>query len=153
MNRRMGAARAPVSFLRDIDAHARLLHALPLFVIAEPVVHERLNARHPDRTGGLGFLNASPFAFVPILVAETSLVSALIAERIWHQGATLPQFRLEILAVVIFLMLLVLLPQMFCAFQLERAWRTGAAEYGVLGSHYVDSFRRKWLCAHPHTRE
>jgi len=46
--------------------------------------------------------------------------------------------------VVIFLMLLVLLPQMFCAFQLERAWRTGAAEYGVLGSHYVDSFRRKW---------
>jgi hypothetical protein len=113
----------------------------------------RLNALHPDRTGGLGFLNASPFAFVPILVAETSLLSALIAERIWHEGATLPQFKFEILAVVAFLMLLVLLPQMFFTFQLERAWRFGAADYGVLGSHYVEGFRRKWLCAHPHTRE
>jgi hypothetical protein len=40
----------------------------------------RLNALHPDRTGGLGFLNNSVFAFVPVLVAETSLLSALIAE-------------------------------------------------------------------------
>jgi hypothetical protein len=36
---------------------------------------------------------------------------------------------------------------------LERAWRIGAAEYGVLGSHYVEGFRRKWLHPHPHTRE
>ena len=113
----------------------------------------RLNALHPDRTGGLGFLNASPFAFVPILIAETSLVSALVAERIWHEGATLPQFKFEILAVVVFLMLLVLLPQVFFTFQLERAWRLGAADYGVLASNYVDGFRRKWLGAHPHTRE
>ena len=96
---------------------------------------------------------ASAFAFVPILVANTSLLSALIAERIWHEGATLPAFKFEILAIVAFLMMLVLLPQMFFAFQLERAWRTGAAEYGVLGSHYVDTFPRKWLGAHPHTRE
>ena len=113
----------------------------------------RLNALHPDRTGGLGFLNTSIFAFAPILVAETSLLSAMIAQRIWHQGATLPQFKIEILTMVVFLMLLVLLPQMFFAIQLERAWRTGAAEYGVLGSHYVEGFRRKWLSAQPQTRE
>jgi hypothetical protein len=113
----------------------------------------RLNALHPDRTGGLGFLNTSVFAFAPILLAETSLLSAMIAQRIWHQGATLPQFKIEILTVVVFLMLLVLLPQMFFAIQLERAWRTGAAEYGVLGSHYVEGFRRKWLSAQPQTRE
>ena len=113
----------------------------------------RLNALHPDRMGGLGFLNASPFAFVPVLVADTSLLSALIAERVWHEGATLPEFKFEILAIVAFLMLLVLLPQMFFAFQLERARRVGAADYGVLGSHYVDGFRRKWLSANPNTRE
>jgi hypothetical protein len=113
----------------------------------------RLNALHPDRTGGLGFLNTSVFAFVPILVAETSLLSAMIAQRIWHQGATLPQFKTEILAAIVFLMLLVLLPQIFFTPQLERAWRAGAGEYGVLGSHYVNGFRRKWLRAHPYTRE
>jgi hypothetical protein len=113
----------------------------------------RLNALHPDRTGGLGFLSNSVFAFVPVLVAETSLLSALIAERIWHGGATLPQFQLDILAIVAFLMLLVLLPQTFFTIQLERAWRIGVAEYGVFGSEYVDQFRQKWLCARPHTRE
>jgi hypothetical protein len=113
----------------------------------------RLNALHPDRMGGLGFLNNSVFAFLPVLVAQTSLLAAQIAERIWHEGATLPQFKFEILAIVVFLMLLVLLPQTFFTIQLERAWRTGAGEYGVLGSHYVDAFRRKWLGGHPHTRE
>jgi hypothetical protein len=113
----------------------------------------RLSALHPDRTGGLGFLNTSVFAFVPILVAEASLLSAMIAQRIWHEGATLPQFKVEILAAVGFLLLLVLLPQTFFVVQLERAWRAGGGEYGVLGSHYVNGFRRKWLGVHPHTHE
>jgi hypothetical protein len=113
----------------------------------------RLNALHPDRTGGLGFLNTSVFAFVPILVAETSLLSAMIAQRIWHEGATLPQFKIEILGAVGFLMLLVLLPQTFFIPQLERTWRAGGGEYGIFGSRYVNNFRRKWLCAHPHTHE
>jgi len=112
-----------------------------------------LNALHPDRTGGLGFLNTSVFAFAPILVANTSLLSAMIAQRIWHQGATLPQFKIELCGFVILLLLLVLLPQTFFVVQLERAWRTGAGEYGMLGSRYVDAFRQKWLGAHPPTRE
>src|SRR4030095_13231978 len=36
------AAHATVSFFGDIDAHARLLIALPLLIIAEPIVHDRL---------------------------------------------------------------------------------------------------------------
>jgi hypothetical protein len=113
----------------------------------------RLNALHPDRTGGLGFLNTSVFAFAPILVAITSLLSAMIAQRIWHEGATLPQFKSEIFGVVVLLLLLVLLPQTFFAIQLERTWRLGSGEYGVLGSRYVEAFRRKWLGDHPRTRE
>ena len=113
----------------------------------------RLNALHPDRTGGLGFLNTSVFAFAPFLLANTSLLSAMVAQRIWHEGATLPQFKMEILGVVVALMLLVLLPQTFFAIQLERAWRTGGGEYGILGARYVEGFRRKWLSTQPHTRE
>lgn len=113
----------------------------------------RLNALHPDRTGGLGFLNTSVFAFAPFLLANTSLLSAMVAQRIWHEGAALPQFKMEILGVVVGLMLLVLLPQTFFAIQLERTWRTGGGEYGILGARYVEGFRRKWLSNQPHTRE
>jgi hypothetical protein len=113
----------------------------------------RLNALHPDRTGGLGFLNTSTFAFAPILLANSSLLSGMVAQRIWHEGAALPQFKMEILGVLVVLMLLVLLPQMFFAIQLERTWRTGGGEYGILGARYVEGFRRKWLSTHSHTRE
>jgi hypothetical protein len=113
----------------------------------------RLNALHPDRTGGLGFLNTSVFAFAPILVAITSLLSAMIAQRIWHEGATLPQFKIEIFGVVVLLLLLVLLPQTFFAIQLEHTWRFGSGEYGILGSRYVEAFRQKWLGDHAQTRE
>ena len=113
----------------------------------------RLNALHPDRTGGLGFLSTSVFAFAPILVAITSLLSGMVAQRIWHDAATLPQFKMEILGVVVALMVLVFLPHMFFAIQLERTWRTGAGEYGALGCRYVEGFRRKWLSPHTYTRD
>jgi hypothetical protein len=109
----------------------------------------RVNALHPDRAGGLGFLSTSVLAFVPFLVAQTTVLSALIAGRIWHEGATLPQFKGEILVALGFLTLLVVVPHCFFTLQLERARRTSAGEYGVLGSRYVEAFRRKWLGGHP----
>jgi hypothetical protein len=109
----------------------------------------RVNALHPDRAGGLGFLSTSVLAFVPFLVAQTTVLSALIAGRIWHEGATLPQFKAEILVALAFLVLLVVAPHSFFTVQLERARRTGAGEYGALGSRYVEAFRRKWLGGHP----
>jgi hypothetical protein len=104
-----------------------------------------LNLFHPDRAGGLGFLSGSVFGFAPILVAQTSLLAAFIADRIWNAGATLPGFKLEIAGVVAFLMLLVLIPLCFFVMHLHQAGRTAHHEYGVLASHYVDDFRRKWV--------
>jgi hypothetical protein len=105
----------------------------------------RLNALHPDRAAGLGFLGNSVFAFAPVLLAQTVLLSAVIMSRIWHQGAVLPDFKLEILGIVVFLLILALLPLTFFALQLARARRAGRREYGALGSRYVETFRQKWL--------
>ncbi len=113
----------------------------------------RLDALHPDRMGGLGFLDPSVFAFLPVLVAQTVLLAAVIAERIWNEGAKLPQFQLEALTVVVCLVVIVVLPQAFFAAQLERAWRAGLAHYGAFGSRYVTEFRRKWLSARIPTEE
>ena len=133
--------------------YARLLIVWYRFLWLVARIPLRLNALHPDRTAGLGFLHASVFAFVPLLAAQSTLMSAFVAGRIWHEGATLPQFRMELVATVGVLMLLVLLPQTFFAIQLERAWRTGIGEYGVLGSRYVERFRQKWLGTHPLAHE
>jgi len=105
----------------------------------------RLNSLHPDRTGGLGFLGHGILAFAPVLLAQTILFSAVVAGRIWREGATLPQFQLDILAIVACLMMIVMLPNAFFAMQLERAWHAGLREFGDLGSRYVEGFRQKWI--------
>jgi hypothetical protein len=108
----------------------------------------RLNALHPDRAGGLGFLSTSTFALQPFLLAHTVALSGFLGSKIWHESATLPQFKLEIVAWIGFLMLLVLTPLLFFVIQLGNAKRAGLREYGVVASRYVTEFRRKWIEGH-----
>jgi hypothetical protein len=105
----------------------------------------RLFPTHPDRAGGLGFLADSPLAFAPLLLAQSVLLSGVIAERILLQGASLPDFKAEIIGTAVILLLLVLCPLFFFAGQLNRVRRRGIQEYGALASRYVADFDRKWL--------
>lgn len=108
----------------------------------------RLNALHPDRAGGLGFLSTSTYAFQPFLLAHTVALSGFLGSKIWHEGAALPQFKLEIVAWLGFLMLLVLTPLVFFVIQLGDARRAGLREYRIVASRYVAEFRRKWIEGH-----
>jgi hypothetical protein len=105
----------------------------------------QLNLYHPDHAAGLGFLAGSVLAFSPVLLAQTTLFSGAIADRILHTGVRLVDFKLEIAAAIVFLMLVVLAPLAFFAVQLARAQRVGRREFGILSSKYVDDFRDKWI--------
>jgi hypothetical protein len=100
---------------------------------------------HPDHAGGLGFLGASAAAFLPLLLAQGALLSGMIANRIFYQGATLLAFKPEIVAVIVFLLLIVLGPLCVFVSRLAQAKRKGAMEYGALASRYVQEFDEKWL--------
>jgi hypothetical protein len=105
----------------------------------------RLNTLHPDRAGGLGFLSESVFAFAPVLLAHTVVLSGGIGNRIWHEGAKLASFQLEIVATILLLGFIVLLPLTFFSSQLIYAKRTAIREYGGVASGYVREFREKWI--------
>jgi hypothetical protein len=105
----------------------------------------QLNALHPDHAGGLEFLNLSVDAITAVLMAQTIFFSGLIANQIWHEGATLPEFKIFIGGALGFLMLIALLPLAFFAFQMAEAKRAGLREYGVLAAQYASEFRQKWL--------
>jgi hypothetical protein len=103
----------------------------------------QLNALHPDRAGGLGFLSGMAFAFQPVLLAHTIGLSGFVGAKIWHEGATLPQFKLELVAWMLILLLMVLAPLFFFVIQLSTAKRRGLRQYGALASRYVTDFRCK----------
>ncbi len=105
----------------------------------------KLVPTHPDRVGGLGFLNVIVHAFAPLLLAHGVLFAGLIADRIFFDGAKLTQFTVEIIGVVGMLVFLVLCPLMVFAGQLARAKRAGLREYGVLAQRYTREFDAKWI--------
>jgi hypothetical protein len=108
-------------------------------------VELRLVPTHPDRAGGLGFLSNTVYAFMPFLMAHGALLAGNLANRIFHLGAALPQFKTEILVLVLLVLCLVLGPLLVFAPQLAEAKRTGLREYGTLAGRYVREFDAKWL--------
>jgi hypothetical protein len=104
-----------------------------------------LSPSNPDRAGGLGFLGTSTAAFAPFLVAQSALVSAMVAIRILREGAELQDFKLELGGFVAFALLQALGPLMVFAPNLLAAKRRGLREYGLLANRYVKEFDRKWI--------
>ncbi len=100
---------------------------------------------HPDRVGGLGFLSNIVYSFALLAVAHGALLAGNLANRIFYLGAALPEYKVEIVVVVIFLLCLVLGPLLLFAPQLAQAKRVGNREYGTLAERYVREFDAKWL--------
>jgi hypothetical protein len=104
-----------------------------------------ISAMHGDRAGGLGFLNGTVYAFVPLLMAHGALLAGIVANRIFYAGATLMDARIEIAVVVVYLLVLVLLPLTVFAPQVNEAKRRASRIYGRLAQRYVREFESKWL--------
>ena len=100
---------------------------------------------HPDCAGGLGFLTGTAHALTPLLVAQSALLAGLIANRIFYEQATLASFKIEIIAIVAFLLVQALGPLVVFAPALMACQRLGNREYGVLASRYALDFHQKWI--------
>jgi hypothetical protein len=105
----------------------------------------RLTPTHPDRAGGLGFLGAGAHAFVPVILAQSVVLSAVIGSRILFQGKALIDFKYEIAAFVVLQLLLVLGPPCVFMKRLLELKRQGRREYGVLAARYTSEFHEKWI--------
>jgi hypothetical protein len=101
---------------------------------------------HPDRCCGLGFLGNVTAAFAPLLMAHSGLIAGFVANRILHEGATLPDYKFELAGMAVLLLAIVLGP--LCVFvpRLNRARLAGLRTYGRLASEYVVGFAGKWTC-------
>jgi hypothetical protein len=105
----------------------------------------RLVPTHPDRAAGLGFLAGTVVAFAPLLMAHGALLAGNLANRIFFEGKQLPDFKVEIAIVPVFLLIFVLGPLLLFVPWLAAARRVGLREYGVLAQRYVRAFDDKWL--------
>jgi hypothetical protein len=113
----------------------------------------RLVPTHPDRVGGLRFLALATSGFAPLAVAHGALVSAWIANRILQHGAALVDFKVIIIAVAVWMLLLFLGPFLLFSPKLARTRREGERDYGPLAQRYAHEFDAKWVHSDPPSRE
>jgi hypothetical protein len=109
----------------------------------------KLEATHPDGTAGLLFLARSGRAYRVVLLALGTILSGMIANRIFFAGAKLLEFKVEIVGTVAVFLLLVLGPLFVFYPQLRAARRQGMIDYGTLGQAYAREFNRKWMQGAP----
>lgn len=105
----------------------------------------QLNSLHPDRAGGLSFLTNTVAAFAPLVFAHTLLLAGMIINRIWHDSATLLDFKIDMLGIIGLLLALVFIPLAFFIMPMAQAKRVGTNNYGIMASNFVNLFRIKWL--------
>jgi hypothetical protein len=108
-------------------------------------LHLHLVPTHPDRAAGLSFLGKGTYAFAPVLFAQGALLAGVIATRVLTGGQTLLDFKLEVIGLVAFFLLVLLVPLTVFTPALARAKVVGLAQYGKLASDYVSAFEGKWI--------
>lgn len=109
----------------------------------------RLMPAHPDRSGGLGFLQDSVIGFVPLVLAQAVIASGFVASRVLFDGRSVLDFRIEAITLAVFLMVLVLLPLCLFGMRLVQTRLAALNDYGALASSYVRKFELKWLAGEP----
>ncbi|QDH70440.1 hypothetical protein FKV23_10365 [Lysobacter alkalisoli] len=108
-----------------------------------------LKALHPDRAGGLGFLGDSVFAFAPLLVAQSVLLSGIVFSRVLTGTGTATEFQGEIALLVTFLVAQIIGPLLFFTSGLGQARRRAMHEFGMLATAYARDFERRWMQGAP----
>lgn len=104
-----------------------------------------LNALHPDRAGGIGFLGGSMYAFLPILFAQSVVVSGIVFTRVLNGSHVLTDFVGEIAVLAVLLVAQIIAPLLFFTPLLIDARTAAMAKLGRLAMTYARAFGHKWL--------
>src|SRR4051794_9759325 len=100
---------------------------------------------HPDRLGGLGFINVYQKAYWPLSVALGLVMGGAMANAFVHAGISPLRFQVEASFLILTLFVLVAAPLLPLYGPLRRAKKRGLNEYGHLAARVGRTFERVWV--------
>jgi hypothetical protein len=100
---------------------------------------------HPDRTGGIAFVEKVPGAFAMVTFAMSAVIASRWAHEIQYHDATLQSFKLPAAAFVILWTLLALLPLLALAPALIAARARAIPAYSALVGEQGRLIHRRWI--------
>jgi hypothetical protein len=100
---------------------------------------------HPDRLGGLGFVEKLPIAFAPLGFALSAMLASRWAHEIVHHQKTLAAFKLPAAMFIVAWSLLLLAPFVPLAPILHKARRAALPSYAAMVAEQGRLVRRRWI--------
>ncbi|HTZ41074.1 MAG TPA: hypothetical protein VMB77_13005 [Syntrophales bacterium] len=109
----------------------------------------RLVPTHPDRAGGLGFLEVVHMEFTPLVLAISATQAASLAQEIALGRITFDSVYPGVALILLLDAVLFVGPLLIVFRKLWSAKVKGLSDYSALAERYVNEFDRKWLGAGP----
>jgi hypothetical protein len=104
---------------------------------------------HPDRAGGIGFLESLPVAFAPVVLAISTVVASRLAHDAVYHELALQSMRLQMIVFVVVSVVLFLLPLLAFGGPLKRVRRRALLDYGALVGRHGRLVRQRWIEGRP----
>lgn len=126
-----------------------------LFVLFKriAVLDLELVPTHPDRAGGLGFLEKIPLAFSLCVFAISLVLASRLAHEVVYHGLQVQSLKLLTVVFLIVIVLLFLSPLLVFFPKLSAAKRKARLEYGALVGDHGRLVHKRWIRHEPITDE
>jgi hypothetical protein len=105
----------------------------------------RISKTHPDRTGGLAFIDIGHNSFAAVTFAASCVLCAAGLNRILYESARFKDYQSFLIGFVVVSVMFAIAPLLTFLRPLLMAKRQGIIEYGRFGTQYVQAFEDKWL--------
>ena len=104
---------------------------------------------HPDRVGGLGFLERLPAGFAPLFLAISVPIAARWGHDALYHGLDVKTLRAPALALVVLNLAIATAPMLAFAPRLRALRRTALAQWGTLLAEHGRLVERRWIRREP----
>jgi len=104
---------------------------------------------HPDRVGGLGFLEDVPLIFSLVIFAMSAVIASRWGHEVLYHDVDVYSFTVPIALFVVALLVLYLGPLASFLRSLLRLKRLSLLEYGALVGQHGRLVRRRWIAQEP----
>jgi len=100
---------------------------------------------HPDRVGGLGFLEDIPLIFSPVVFAMSAVIASRWAHEVLYHGVDVNSFKSPLAVFVVTMLVLYLAPLASFTGRLRRLKQRSLLDYGALVGEHGRLVRRRWI--------
>ncbi|BCA53063.1 hypothetical protein W02_02030 [Nitrospira sp. KM1] len=108
---------------------------------------------HPDRAGGLGFLEDLSMVFSPVIFALSAVLASRWGHEVLYHGVDVHSFTMPFALFVASMLVLIVGPLTLFVPQLLRLKRQALADYSDLVGRHGRQVHRRWISRKPVTEE